>query len=181
MKYKIKNIIALSSVLLITQNISASGFTIDSNDLKGQISNNQVFNGFGCNGKNISPQISWSNIPKGTKSFAITMYDKDAPTGSGWWHWVVVNINKDVTSIKSGASKSDMPKNSIQSKTDFNTNNFGGACPPKGSKAHEYMTTVYALDVERLPINTNSNPALAGYMINSHTIEKSSIVNYYKR
>ena len=182
MKYKIKNVIVISSILLATTSINAKGFILQSYDLKGQMSNNQVFNSFGCNGKNMSPQLSWSNIPKGTKSFAITMYDKDAPTGSGWWHWVVSNINKNINFIKSGASsQNNMPKNSIQSKTDFETNSFGGACPPKGSVAHTYMTTIYALDTKKLNITKDTTPAMAGYMINSHTIDKSSIVTYYKR
>ena len=181
MKYKIKNIIVISSILFATTNIIAKGFTVTSYDLKGQMSNNQVFNGFGCNGRNISPQLSWNNIPRGTKSFAITMYDKDAPTSSGWWHWVVTNIDKHVYYIKKGASGNKMPKGSIQSKTDFGTSSFGGACPPKGSNAHTYITTVYALDTKKLNITKNTNPAMVGYMINIHTIEKSSIVTYYKR
>jgi Raf kinase inhibitor-like YbhB/YbcL family protein len=143
---------------------------------------NQVFNGFGCNGKNISPQLEWRNAPTETKSFAMTIYDPDAPTGSGWWHWVVFDISKTTNQILSNASILNvLPKGTIQSKTDFGKNEFGGACPPKSSKAHAYITTIYALDVEKLGLDKNASPALVGFMINSHTIERSSIITYYKR
>jgi len=91
-------------LLMLTTNVMAAGFYLSSSDIQGQIANEQVFNSFGCTGKNISPQLSWSNAPVGTKSFAITVYDPDAPTGSGWWHWLVFNIDKSVDTLKTGAS-----------------------------------------------------------------------------
>lgn len=182
MKFTLKNVIVFSCIVLFSNTLFAKGLTLKSGDMIGQISVNQVFNGFGCTGKNISPQLEWNNAPKGTKSFAITIYDPDAPTGSGWWHWVVFDISKDTNQILSNASALNiLPKGTIQSKTDFGKNEFGGACPPKGSKAHTYIITIYALDIEKLGLDKNSNPALVGYIINSHTIEKSSIVTYYKR
>jgi len=182
MKYKFKNIVALGFIVLFTNTLSADGLTLKSNDMLGQVSIDQVFNGFGCTGKNISPQLSWTNAPKNTKSFAITMYDPDAPTGSGWWHWIVFNIPKDTNHLSSNASSKNMlPKGSIQSKTDYGSSSFGGACPPKGDKAHTYITTVYALDTDKIDLNKDADSALVGYMINSHVIEKSSIVTYYKR
>jgi Raf kinase inhibitor-like YbhB/YbcL family protein len=168
--------------MLFNNTLFAKGLTLKSEDMIGQISINQVFNGFGCSGKNISPQLEWINAPAETKSFAITIYDPDAPTGSGWWHWIVFNISKDTNQILSNASTLDiLPKGSIQSKTDFGKYEFGGACPPKNSKAHKYIITVYALDIEKLGLDKNASPALVGYIINSHTIEKSSIITYYKR
>lgn len=158
----------------------AQGFTLSSDDIQGQLSNEQVFNGFGCTGKNISPQLSWKDAPKGTKSFAITAYDPDAPTGSGWWHWVVFNIPKDKTSLEKSFGNKES-KNIIQSVTDYGKTGFGGACPPVGDKAHRYIFTVYALDVDKLDLNKNASAALVGYMINAHAIEKSSIIGYYKR
>ena len=182
MKFTLKNILALSCIVLFNNTLFAKGLILKSTDMIGQISINQVFNGFGCHGKNISPQLQWSNAPKGTKSFAITIYDPDAPTGSGWWHWVVFDIPKNTNHITTNASGLDkLPKGSIQSKTDFGKNVFGGACPPKGSMAHTYITTVYALDTKKLGLDKNASPALVGFMLNSHTIEKSSIVTYYKR
>jgi Raf kinase inhibitor-like YbhB/YbcL family protein len=182
MKFTLKNVIVLSCIVLFNNTLFAKGLALKSGDMIGQISINQVFNGFGCTGKNISPQLEWNNMPKGTKSFAITIYDPDAPTGSGWWHWVVFDITKDTNQILANASAMNkLPKGTIQSKTDFGKNEFGGACPPKGSKAHKYITTIYALDTEKLGLDKNANPALVGFMLNSHTIEKSSIVTYYKR
>ena len=182
MKSKFKNILAISSIVLLSSSLFGEGLTLKSKDMIGQMSTNQVFNGFGCTGKNISPQLQWSNAPKGTKSFAITMYDPDAPTGSGWWHWLVFDIKKTTKSINSNASElNQLPTNSIQSKTDYGVKKFGGACPPKGHGFHTYITTVHALDVEKLGLDENASPALVGYMVNSHTIEKSSIVTYFKR
>lgn len=182
MKFTYKNVIVLSCIILFNNTLFAKGLTLKSEDMVGQISINQVFNGFGCSGKNISPQLEWIDAPKETKSFAITVYDPDAPTGSGWWHWIVFDISKDTNKILSNASVLNiLPKDTIQSKTDFGKNEFGGACPPKASKAHSYITTIYALDVDKLGLDKDVNPALVGYMINLHTIEKSSIITYYKR
>ncbi len=182
MKFTIKNAIVLSCIVLFSNTLFAKGLILKSKDMVGQISINQVLNGFGCSGKNISPQLEWNNAPKGTKSFAITIYDPDAPTGSGWWHWVVFDIPKDTNQILPNASALNiLPKGTIQSKTDFGKNEFGGACPPKGSKPHSYITTIYALDIEKLGLDKSANPALVGFMLNLHTIEKSSIVAYCKR
>lgn len=158
----------------------AQGFTLSSDDISGQLSNEQVFNGFGCTGKNISPELSWKGAPKGTKSFAITAYDPDAPTGSGWWHWVVFNIPKDKTTLEKGFGNKETT-NIVQSVTDYGKSGFGGACPPVGDKAHRYIFTVYALDIDKFDLSSNTSPALVGFMLNSHTIAKSSIVAYYGR
>ena len=182
MKFTLKSVLIFSCVTLLSTTLFAEGLTLKSKDMLGQISINQVFKGFGCNGKNISPQLEWSNAPKGTKSFAITIYDADAPTGSGWWHWIVFDISKDTHSISSNASSLNLlPEGSIQGKTDYGENKFGGACPPKGDRAHTYTTTIYALDIKTLGLDKNASSALVGYMLNAHTIEKSSIITYYKR
>jgi len=179
---KFKSIVVLVSSLLFSVTLFGDGLTLKSDDISGQISVNQVFNGFGCTGKNISPNLSWSGAPKNTKSFALTMYDPDAPTGSGWWHWIAFNIDKKTSSLATGASNMGlMPKGTVESITDYAKGGFGGACPPKGDKAHSYIITVYALDIEKLELNKSANPALVGYMLNMHTIEKSSIISFYKR
>jgi Raf kinase inhibitor-like YbhB/YbcL family protein len=162
--------------------LQAENFTLASDTLKGQISKAQEFNGFGCNGQNISPQLHWSHPPKETKSFAITVYDPDAPTGSGWWHWLVVNIPAATQTIPADASaKHALPKGAVETMTDFGSAGFGGACPPKGDKAHRYVFTVYALDVESLDVKAQSDSALVGFMIKSHTIQKASLISYYQR
>lgn len=162
----------------------AQTFTLKSSEISGQATLQQVFSGFGCTGENISPQISWENAPEGTKSFAITMYDPDAPTGSGWWHWLVFDIPSNIKELKSGAgsTKSNLlPKGVIQSLTDYGTTGYGGPCPPEEHGFHTYIITVYALNTAKLGLDKTANPALVGYMINSNTIQKASIVAYYKR
>ena len=172
----------LTLSLLTASVLMADTFTLKSNDIQGQLTLAQEYNGFGCSGSNLSPEVSWDNAPKGTKSFALTMYDKDAPTGSGWWHWLVVNIPASSKQIVSNASsKNLLPKGAVETMTDYGTASFGGACPPKGDKAHTYTFTLHALDVDKLDLNAKSDSALVGYMINSHTIEKASIVSYYSR
>ena len=160
----------------------AGNFTLTSDDISGQLTKAQEYQGFGCNGENISPALQWEGAPQETKSFAITMYDPDAPTGSGWWHWIVFNIPKDINSIPSNASKLHLlPKGAVEGLTDYQTVGYGGACPPKGDKAHRYIITVYALDTAKLNADSTTNPALLGYLINLHSLAKSSIISYYKR
>lgn len=158
----------------------AEGFTLKSNDISGQLSNKQVFNGFGCKGENISPELSWENAPKGTKSFALTVYDPDAPTGSGWWHWVVFDIPKEMMSLDRGFGNKESNE-IIQAITDFGKSGFGGACPPIGDKAHRYIFTIHALDTQKLGLDKSASAALVGFYLNSHTIQKASIITYYGR
>jgi len=169
-------------VLLSASTMMAGSFTLQSSDLNGQLSKAQEFNGFGCSGQNISPQLSWHDAPRGTKSFAVTVYDPDAPTGSGWWHWQVVNIPVTATSIQTDASaKHALPKGALEITNDYGAVGFGGACPPKGDKAHTYIVTVYALDIDTLPVEAGTNAPIVGYQINAHTIEKASLISYYGR
>ena len=164
--------------------IHAQDFTLKSDDLSGQLTETQVFSGFGCTGKNISPSLKWINAPQDTKSFAFTVYDPDAPTGSGWWHWVIFNISSDVDELKADAGnlqKGLAPKGSVQSVTDFGQPGFGGACPPEGDKPHRYIFTVYALKVEKLDLDEKALPALVGFFLNQHTISKASLMAYYGR
>ena len=160
----------------------AQNFTLKSNDLGGQATIKEFYNSFGCTGQNISPQLSWTGVPKGTQSFAITIYDKDAPTGSGFWHWVIFNIPADVTELKSGAgdvSKGIAPKEAVQSITDFGTTGYGGPCPPPGAP-HQYLITVYALKT-KLDLGKNASPALVGFNLNANALAIASIVMYGQR
>ncbi len=171
--------------LLISSSLFAQKtFTLSSNSIGGQATIKEEFNGFGCTGKNESPQLSWKNAPKETKSFAITMYDPDAPTGSGWWHWIVFDIPKNVDEIVAGAgniSLSTAPNGAIQSITDYGTNGYGGPCPPKGHGLHQYIITIHALKTENLGLNKNTNPAVVGYYLWNNTLAKASLVMYYKK
>lgn len=144
----------------------------------------QVFNGFGCTGKNISPALRWRGVPSGTKSFAVTVYDPDAPTGSGWWHWVVYNIPPDVRELAEGAGEAGgkfLPPGAVQGRTDFGTAGFGGACPPQGDKPHRYIFTVFALKVEKLDLPPDASAALVGFMLNANKLAMASFTAKYRR
>ena len=161
-----------------------NAFTLESKTLGGNATTIEEFNGFGCTGENTSPQLSWSNAPKGTKSFAVTMYDPDAPTGSGWWHWVVFDIPSNVNELLNNAGnieKGLMPKDAVQSVTNYGLPGYGGPCPPENHGIHQYVITVHALKVDKLGLDKNTNPAVVGYYLWNNTIAKASIVTYYER
>ncbi|MFZ2634534.1 MAG: YbhB/YbcL family Raf kinase inhibitor-like protein [Desulfosalsimonadaceae bacterium] len=180
-----KQIVAIVLTLIVSAGVAfADSFTLKSNDISGQLSENQVFNGFGCEGKNISPQLLWENTPKDAKSFAVTVYDPDAPTGSGWWHWLIFDIPANATSLAAGAGNPEKglaPKSCIQSVTDFKAAGFGGACPPVGDRPHRYIFTVYALKVEKLGLDAAAPPAMVGFYLNQNAIAKASIIAYFGR
>ncbi|MEO8588778.1 MAG: YbhB/YbcL family Raf kinase inhibitor-like protein [Flavobacteriales bacterium] len=170
--------------VLSCANLGAQTFTLTSETVGGQATMDQVYNSFGCTGSNVSPQLSWKNAPEGTKSYAITMYDKDAPTGSGWWHWVVYDIPVSVTSVHAGAGdpgKYLMPAGVVQGKTDFGTLGYGGPCPPPGAGPHQYVVTVYALKNEKLGVDANASPAVVSYNASAQSLARASIVFYYER
>ena len=176
----------LTGILLTISStlFSQNTFTLSSNTLGGEATKIEEFNGFGCTGKNESPQLSWKNAPEGTKSFAITMYDPDAPTGSGWWHWVVFDIPTSTTELVANAGdiKLDLtPEGTIQSITNYGAQGYGGPCPPQGHGLHQYIITVYALKTDTLGLDKNTNPAIVGYYLWNNTLAKASIVSYYKR
>lgn len=130
----------------------------------------------GCNGENLSPDLRWSNPPKGTKSFAVTVFDPDAPTGHGWWHWTLVNISKDVNYLVEGASKfKKLPPGSIEGKNDFGSSTYGGACPPQGDKPHRYVFTVHALKTKKIQVNQNTSCKTLAAIIEEHSLGSSSI------
>ncbi|MDO1559783.1 YbhB/YbcL family Raf kinase inhibitor-like protein [Brevundimonas sp. 2R-24] len=127
---------------------------------------------------NRSPHLAWSGAPEGTKSFAITCYDPDAPTGSGFWHWTVANIPADVTEIAAGGP---LPKGAVEGRTDFGEPGYGGAAPPPGHGPHRYIFTVFTVDVEELPVTREDSGAKYGFNLHFHTLEKASITAIYER
>lgn len=177
--------LALLGLLFTTSTIFAQKtFTLTSKDLGGQATKTEEFGGFGCTGKNQSPELSWANAPEGTKSFAITMYDPNAPTGSGWWHWVVFDIPKNINELVTNAGNLTLnlaPKEVIQSVTDYGAPGYGGPCPPENHGFHQYIITVYALKTEKLGLDAHTNPAVVGFNLWANTIAKASIVTYYQR
>ena len=180
--YKFVKAALFTAALLLPATAMAGEFYVTSTDItEGQpLSEKFVFNGFGCEGDNVSPALKWADAPAGTKSFVVTAYDPDAPTGSGWWHWVAFNIPASTTSLASGASSSGMPKGTVQSMTDFGKTGFGGACPPEG-KMHRYVFTVFALKVEKLNLKPSANPALVGFMTRAKALASASITATYTR
>lgn len=162
-------------------------FKLESPDIKGKkvIAEEQVFNGFGCSGKNVSPALKWSSAPTGTKSFALLAHDPDAPTGgAGWWHWVVINIPADTAALAKDAGKADgsgLPKGARQVHTDFGSPGWGGPCPPAGDKPHRYNFTLHALKVEKLEIPPSATASLAGFMVNANSIGKATFTGTYGR
>ena len=147
----------------------------------GFMSKAQEFIGFGCKGENLSPELTWSDAPEGTKSFAITVYDPDAPTGSGWWHWQVYNLPASVNRLKAGIASDDLPKGAAQGTNDYGVKAFGGACPPKDHGVHHYEFTVYAIKEDKLDIPDGASAALIGYMLNANALAKHTLTALYKR
>ena len=126
---------------------------------------------------NRSPQLSWSGAPEGTKSFAITCFDPDAPTGSGFWHWTVANIPADVTELAEGGP---VPVGAVEGRTDFGEPGFGGAAPPPGHGPHRYVFTVFAVDTERLEVTPDNSGAVFGFNLYFHTLAEASITAVYE-
>ena len=165
---------------------NAAGFTLSSPDIKSgaMMPASFEFNGFGCKGENKSPALKWDGAPKDTKSFAVTMYDPDAPTGSGWWHWSVINIPAGVNELAPNAGAvgdANLPKGARQVRIDYGVAAWGGTCPPQGDKPHRYIFTVHALKTDKIDIPADATAALAGYMINANTIGKAGFTAKYGR
>jgi Raf kinase inhibitor-like YbhB/YbcL family protein len=135
----------------------------------GTIPMDNVFNGFGCTGKNQSLAVSWSGAPANAQSFAIILHDPDAPTGVGFFHWSVFNLPKTTTSLAAGASSAGLPPGAMQGYTDFGMNGYGGPCPPPGAP-HRYIATVYALDTAKLEAPAGATGALLRFMLGQHAV-----------
>jgi len=149
-----------------------------------RLAETHVFNGSGCNGRNRSPALTWKNPPMETKSFAVTMYDPDAPTGSGWWHWVVYNIPASTHGLLEGVGSADgrqLPRGAVQGHTDFGIVGYGGACPPAGDKHHRYIITIHALKVEHLDLPPDASAAMVGFMLNANRLGIATLQASYSR
>lgn len=174
------------STLAVSTTALAAPFKVTSPDFKpgAAIPDKHTFNSFGCSGENVSPTLEWANPPAGTKSFALMVHDPDAPTGSGWWHWVVYNIPAEAKSLPAGAGKSDgsaLPKGAAQGNTDFGTPGYGGPCPPPGSGNHRYNFTLFALKVDKLDVPANATAAFVGFNVMANSIGKAKLTGLYSR
>jgi len=164
---------------------SSASFTLSSPDIANdqKIAEAHVYNSFGCHGQNSSPALSWRNAPAGTRSFALMVHDPDAPTGSGWWHWVVYDIPANVTSLAAGAGdpkKHLLPAGVVQGRTDFGTPGYGGPCPPPG-KPHHYYFRLYALKVPKLEVPADAMPALIAFNVHANSLGEAQIMSLYGR
>ncbi|SDV47697.1 YbhB/YbcL family Raf kinase inhibitor-like protein [Chitinasiproducens palmae] len=162
-------------------------FRIWSNDFaaEGYFSKDHAFDdaAFGGDGKNISPELFWDAPPADTRSFALTVFDPDAPTGSGFWHWVVVNIPANVRSLPREAGRADgslLPAGALQLRNDYGTVGFGGWAPPKGDKPHRYIFRLHALKVDSLPLDANSTNAVARFMAHLNELDSATVMGLYE-
>jgi Raf kinase inhibitor-like YbhB/YbcL family protein len=174
---------AILTITVLAAQAQAADFSLSSPDMRdgGGLPAAQVANTFGCSGENLSPALAWSNAPEGTKSFAVSLYDPDAPTGSGFWHWVMFNIPANVTALPAGISpESGAPHGAIQSRADAGYPGFLGVCPPEG-QTHTYVFTVTALNTDKLDLDSSASGALIGFMTNAHALAKASISVRYGR
>jgi Raf kinase inhibitor-like YbhB/YbcL family protein len=144
----------------------------------GRIPMDNVFQG--CGGQNVAPQLSWSGAPEGTRSYAITCFDPDAPTGSGYWHWIAFNIPASVTSLQAGDGNSDKPAGGMGGRSDYGMTSYGGPCPPKGHGDHHYIFTIYALDVDRIEgANGETSGASTVFMMRGHVLASGRITGVF--
>ena len=168
-------------IALLAFSAHSYALELTSTDIKeGQLMSSKFeYNGMGCKGLNLSPQLSWKNAPKGTKSFAITAFDPDAPTGSGWWHWTVLNITADTASVAQGAS--GKVNIGLETRTDYGKPGYGGVCPPEGDGMHRYQFTIWALPEAKIDLPSDISPAVVGFTLNKMAIDKAVLTATYVR
>ncbi|MET7639069.1 YbhB/YbcL family Raf kinase inhibitor-like protein [Streptomyces sp. NPDC005438] len=155
-------------------------FTVVSEDLVegGPLKSEQVY----AEG-NRSPHLRWEGAPEGTRSYAVTCFDPDAPTGSGFWHWSVFNIPATVRELPAGAGSGDMaglPAGAVHVRNDYGTRDFGGAAPPPGDGSHRYVFTVYAVDSEELGPDADASPAVVGFQLRFKTLGRAQLIGEYE-
>jgi Raf kinase inhibitor-like YbhB/YbcL family protein len=161
-------------------------FAVTSSDVTdgGVMPTPQVSGVMGAGGEDRSPQLSWSGFPEGTKSFAVTVYDPDAPTASGFWHWAVANIPVSVTELTSGAGDKDapsLPEGALQLRNDGGFAGYVGAAPPSGHGPHRYFVVVHAVDTDTLDVDADTTPAVLGFNLFFHTLGRATLIGTYEQ
>ena len=153
-------------------------FTVTSADVTDGQPLDELFVHPSAGGKNLSPQLSWSGFPDGTKSFVVTCFDPDAPTGSGFWHWVAVNLPASVTELGRGVDP--LPEGAFSVRNDYGDPGYGGAAPPPGDRPHRYVFAVHALDVDLLEVTADATPAYVGFNLTFHTLARATLRPTYQ-
>ncbi len=170
------------AVVLALLPLSANALTLTSPSLRdgGRLPLAQVLDHFGCTGANRSPALVWGDVPAGTKSFAVTLFDPDAPTGSGWWHWLLFDLPAATRGVAEGAASHGLPAGAMEGRNDFGGAGYGGACPPPGP-AHRYIFTLYALDVAHLALGSDASGAMVAYQARAHSLGSAQLTVRYGR
>ena len=150
-------------------------FTVESDDVQDGLQLDATFVHSSYDGANTSPHLRWSGFPDETQSFAVTCFDPDAPTGSGFWHWVLFNLPASVTELERGASSDKLPDGAVEARNDYGELGYGGAAPPAGDVAHRYVYTVFAVGVEELDIPKEASPAYVGFNLTFNTLARAAI------
>ena len=148
-------------------------FTVTSSDVTDGEALDDVFAHPSVGGKNMSPQLAWSGFPEETRGFVVTCFDPDAPTGSGFWHWSLVNLPVSVTELERGVDP--LPEGAFCVRNDYGDRNYGGAAPPPGDRPHRYVFAVHALDVDRLEVTPDATPAYVGFNLAFHTLARATV------
>jgi Raf kinase inhibitor-like YbhB/YbcL family protein len=158
----------------------APSFSVESDDVQDGVPQPATYAHTSAGGENTSPHLRWSGFPEETKSFAVTCYDPDAPTGSGFWHWVVFNLPADTTELATGVSPDGLPEGAVEVRNDYGEFGYGGAAPPAGDIPHRYVYTVFAVDTETLDIPREASPAYVGFNLTFHTLARAAIRPTYQ-
>lgn len=169
------SLIALAVLAFASSGVRSDEFRVEVVDqTDGHLAAAQFANAFGCTGGNVSPLVRWSGAPAGTQSYVVTMYDPDAPTGSGWWHWTVANIPAEVRELPAGvgSAKGPLPVGATAVRGDAGSAGYFGACPPVG-EVHRYEIAVHALKVAHLDFPADASPALVGYLTHVNRLAKA--------
>lgn len=158
---------------------TVGAFTLTSTDVRNGEPMEAAYAHGSVGGDNVSPQLSWSGFPAGTKGFVVTCFDPDAPTGSGFWHWVLVNLPATVTELPRGVAEGDLG-GAFSVRNDYGQHGYGGAAPPAGDRPHRYLFAVHALDVETLDVSPDASPAYVGFNLAFHTVARAVIRPTYQ-
>lgn len=158
-------------------------FSLESDDIADGQPLAPAFVHSSASGGNQSPQLRWSGFPPQARGFTVTVFDPDAPTGSGFWHWLLVDVPASVTELPRGAGSGEgrLPEGAFHVRNDFGERAYGGAAPPPGDRPHRYVFAVHALDVATLGVSADVPPAVVGFNLTFHTLARATLRPIFAR